>query len=92
MKKTLMTLVLLGMGATSLATMASPADAGNKHGWHGHFKFHYAPHGYWYHHKPYHWKGGCRYYLKKARYTGKRYWWKKYKWCISSYHFAEDDD
>ena len=52
------------------------------HGGHG-FKKHYG----WGFHKPYYhgyhgyYGHGCRYFYKKAKWTGSRYWWKQYKAC-----------
>ena len=46
------------------------------YGWgHGHGFKHY---GYGYH--------GCGYFYKKAKWTGSRYWWKKYRRCTHGYY------
>ena len=29
----------------------------------------------------------CRYYKQKARWTGRRYWWKKYRRCMRQYSY-----
>lgn len=80
---TLKLITALTVAASVLASV-SIAEAGGKHkGRHGGGK-HF--HGHVWHdyndYRPYH---NCRYYLKKARYTGSHYWFKKYRRCIGYY-------
>jgi len=88
MKKPLMALMALGIGAMSLAATPDTAEAGKRHGWKGghgkhfHHKRHW-DHGYYY---GYYEGRGCYFYKKKARHTGKRFWWKKYKACKHGFH------
>ncbi|MGI9412601.1 MAG: hypothetical protein ACR2PM_02970 [Hyphomicrobiales bacterium] len=85
MKKSLMALTALGIGAISLAAMPDAAEAGKRHGWHGgHGKHHFHHRKHWRH--GWHHRDGCWFFKKKARHTGKRFWWKKYKECKFGFH------
>lgn len=88
MKKTVMTAFALGIGLAAMAAMPGAAEAGggrNWHGWNGWNQFHGGHFIERRHHRRYgvrHFGGGnCRFYLRKARRTGKSHWWKKYQWC-----------
>jgi len=92
MKKTLMTIAALGIGAISLAAMTTDAEAGRKHGWGGHDSHHgkvfrHGHRNFRFGHV-YGWFNGhnCRYYRNKARWTGKRFWWRKYNRCMDRFY------
>ncbi len=79
-RKPIMAITIAAIAATS---MSSAASAGNKnfkfgHGWGGH----HFNHGH--HIKIYqpHYRTSCHYYKKKWQWTGKKYWFKKYKTCL----------
>ncbi len=94
MKKQIILACALTFGALSLAAAPSKANAfdgafrngeiivkiGHKKKHrrfrhrHGHFGFHYGP--------------NCRYYLRKAKWTGRHYWWRKYERCMWHRGFA----
>ncbi|MEM9331677.1 MAG: hypothetical protein AAGA53_10145 [Pseudomonadota bacterium] len=74
----------VAVAASVLATV-SVAEAGGKNkGRHFGGKHFYGHvwHDY-YGHRPVH---NCRYFLKKAQYTGSPYWFKKYRRCINVYY------
>lgn len=51
------------------------------------FRHGYGYHGHWnvYHYRPYR---GCHWLKRKARWTGKRYWWKRYRACRAHNYYA----
>ena len=60
---------------------------GKKRGFHGGKHFFHGKHYGWGWHKPYYGHGyGCKYYYKKAKWTGSHFWWKKYKACIHGWY------
>lgn len=100
MKKQVIMILAMGIGAVSLASVPSSAktgeaganiqnaglvlDIGFKK------KRHHRNHRYWHGYNDfgsYHYGGNCRYYKKKARWSGSRYWWKKYRRCMRRNHF-----
>lgn len=80
---TIKTVTALAVAASVLA-LSTAAEAGNKsHGRHygnGHIQFFWGGHRHFDHifESP-----RCRYFFRKARRTGHRHWWKKYRRCIS---------
>lgn len=53
---------------------------GRHFGWHRGYRHGFKHHGYGYR--------GCGYFYRKAKWTGSRYWWKKYNRCIGGgYHY-----
>ena len=69
--------------AASVLAGASVAEAGNKRHGYGHGNHH--NNHYWGGYYEYEPTYNCRYFFRKARHTGSRYWWKKYNRCISRY-------
>lgn len=77
--------------ATTVFAVSTAAEAGKRHGGgiKKHRNFHHGGHIRFHDH----WDGGygyyepanCHYFFRKARHTGSRYWWKKYRICISRY-------
>ncbi|MEM7301316.1 MAG: hypothetical protein AAF468_09560 [Pseudomonadota bacterium] len=71
------------IGAAGSIATPSNAEAGRltiHFGGHGHYHGHvYRPH----YGSPYR---ACRWLKRKARYTGSRYWWKRYRRCIRAYY------
>ena len=51
----------------------------HKRHFHGHWNYGYGfnNHGYGFH--------GCGYFYRKAKWTGSRYWWRKYNRCVRYY-------
>ena len=51
------------------------------------FRHGFGYHGHWnvYHYRPYR---GCHWLKRKARWTGKRYWWKRYHACRAHAYYA----
>ncbi len=96
MKKQVMTVLALGIGAVALTNTSSSAQAsgwgtgiqgeglvlqvGHKHKHRRHGGIYFSFGGG---HLDNHYYGeNCRYYKRKARWTGRRYWWKKYRRCM----------
>ena len=81
-KKSIMTLAIIAISATSMGAAASAK--GFKVGWGGHhhnkhyFVKTYKPK----HYAPKYYAPSCRYYKKKWKWTGSKHWKKKYKACL----------
>ena len=75
-RKTIMALAIAAITTTSMGSVASAKGFKFGHGWgghHGHYVKIYTP--LYYGHS-------CHYYKKKWKWTGKKYWFKKYKACL----------
>lgn len=76
------TIALAAVAATLTAFAPSPeAEAGKR------FRLHFGHHHFHHHHRrPHHYVytgPSCRYYYKKWKWTGSKYWKRKYYRCIS---------
>ena len=98
MTRKFLTAMSLAVGIVAIGASQSAAEAGTRGhggfhgGWHddyGRFersyhrpykKRHYGLYGYD------NFSPNCHRYLKKARWTGHRYWWRKYNRCMHAYH------
>lgn len=84
MKNTIAGLAMTVIAGTAMIGSADVAEAGGKKGFH--FKFHAPHYKVWHGHKHYY-GGGCFWLKKKARRTGKGYWWKRYHRCMDRYYY-----
>lgn len=66
--------------ATTAATSTTPAGIVLAHGYGGHW------HGGWGGWRPYGGYRRCRWLKRKARRTGRRYWWHRYYRCRNSFY------
>lgn len=77
------TITALGIVASVMATV-SVAEAGGKHK--GRYFGNKHIHGHvWHDYRGYRPAHNCRYYWKKARYTGSPYWYNRYHRCVGHY-------
>lgn len=71
--------------AASVLALSTTAEAGGKrhsrHFGNNHIHFSWGGHNDYDH--DFTTTPRCRYFFRKARHTGKRFWWKKYRRCIS---------
>ncbi|MEM7427922.1 MAG: hypothetical protein AAF441_17655 [Pseudomonadota bacterium] len=74
-----------GFTNTDLVQQVGGKHFGKKRHFHGKH-FGWGGGHYWGHRPYYHGFGGCGYFYKKAKWTGSRYWWKKYKRCAHGYY------
>ena len=93
MNRKFLTILSVAAGIVVTGAAFSDAEAGRRdHGYHGNWHGDFGHHKKRYYHRKlrghYGYNGhdnfryGCHHYLKKARYTGHRYWWLKYDRCM----------
>ena len=85
LKKTIMSLAIAAVAATSLSANAMAGKWGGKHK--GSFPWELAtPYSGKKVYAPRYSGPSCYHYKKKYKWTGKHYWLKKYKACLVLYH------
>ncbi len=77
-KKSIMALAIAAVVTASMGGAASAKGWKGGHHWGGHYKGHRYVKIY----TPRHYTPSCRYYKKKWKWTGYKYWKKKYKACL----------
>ena len=81
------TVMIAGATVPGAVTPAEAKGHGHGKGHHGHGHRHHGHHGHHRHHGHGHYfvssgYGGCYWMKERARDTGSRYWWNRYKSCI----------